>query len=67
MTWKSSIELIEYYLITFALGQIVGFLFVYNWSLSAMPTSSVVILFVCLALAVLNSALPMEFFNEIIF
>lgn len=63
MTWKSSIELIEYYLITFALGQIVGFLFVYNWSLSAMPTSSVVILFICLTLAVLNSALPMEFFN----
>lgn len=38
MTWKSSIELIEYYLITFSLGQIISFTFVYNWSLSNMPT-----------------------------
>ena len=32
-----------------------------------MPTQTVVVLFLCLVLAILNSALPMEFFNEMIF
>lgn len=59
MTFESSIELLEYFLLTFAGGQLVVYAYFYNYRIGEMPLDWTATLFATLALAVLNAALPM--------
>ena len=67
MTFKSSIELLEYFLITFASGQLLIYAYFFNFEIRDLPVHWNIVIFTALALALLNSALPMETLNEKIF
>lgn len=63
MTFKSSVELLEYFLITFALGQFIIYAYFYSYQVGSLPTNWLIVIFISLGLALLNSALPMEVIN----
>lgn len=59
MTFDSSIELLEYFLITFSLGELVIYGYFYHYQIGEIPFEWLVTIFVTMGLAILNSALPM--------
>jgi hypothetical protein len=67
MTFKCSLELLEYFLITFATGQFVIYAYFYNYQVGELPLNWLVTIFITLGLALANSALPMDAINERLF
>jgi hypothetical protein len=67
MTYRSAMELLEYFLITFALGQLLIYGYFYSYQVGDLPLDWLIIIFVTLALALFNSALPMDAINERLF
>lgn len=67
MTYRSAMELLEYFLITFALGQFVIYAYFYSYQVGDLPLDWLIVIFVTLALALFNSALPMDAINERLF
>ena len=63
MTFDSAMELLEYFLITFALGQLVIYAYFYSYQVGELPLDWLITIFITLALAIFNSALPMDAIN----
>jgi hypothetical protein len=65
--FESAVELLEYFLVAFAFGQIIVYLYFYRFVVEAMPLDWTICIFLTIALAILNMVLPMEVINQSLF
>jgi hypothetical protein len=59
MVFESAVELLEYFLITFAFGEFIVYFYFYKYEIDAIPLEWTITIFTTIALSILNSALPM--------
>lgn len=67
MSYESAIELLEYFLIIFSMGEQIVFFYFYDYNFSLIPFEWKISILLTISLSVLNSALPMEALNEYLF
>lgn len=67
MVYENAIELLEYFLITFSMGQLIVYFYFYSYQIDQIPINYLITTFISISLAIINLALPMDSINESLF
>jgi hypothetical protein len=67
MSFESAVELLEYFLITFAIGELIIYYYFFNFQYDSVPLTWTATILATVSLAALNSVLPMEAVNKHLF
>lgn len=63
MVYENAIELLEYFLITFSMGQLIVYFYFYSYQIDQIPISYLTTTFISISLGIINLALPMDVIN----
>lgn len=63
MVYENAIELLEYFLITFYMGQLIVYFYFYSYQIDQIPISYLTTAFISISLGIINLARPMDVIN----
>lgn len=63
MGYENAVELLEYFLLAFGMGQLIVYFYFYSFQISSVPVNWLIFIFLCIGLATLNVTLPMDAIN----